>query len=201
MKNINFIPAYRRVARRDRRKLTRWITVGAAYLVLVAGGTAACYAVWSVGGATLAGELEKTKAQIQMTNGELRSMRTELEAKEKALRAEQAAIDQPDWSLLLAMLARSMGDGLVLTQCELRPVAAGHAPAAEPETTASFSLQVAGYGKTLPGVLRFAQELERSGVFDQIRLVKTDPEKFLAGTAVRFQMECTMGPKKRERAE
>jgi hypothetical protein len=203
MNNVNFIPSYRRAAEQRRRRLTQWIILGVAYGVFLATAIASGYAVWGGGGAALADELENIKTQMKVTTSEMTAMRGDLDAKGKTLRAEQIVVSQPDWSLLLALLARSLSDGAVLTQCDLKPeVPAGAAAtAAAQPVPASFSLRLSGYGKGLPAVLQFAQELERAGLFDQIRLVKTDPEPFMSGTAIRFQMECTMGPARCERAK
>jgi hypothetical protein len=202
MNNVNFIPSYRRAAEQRRRRLTQWIILGIAYGVFLATAIASGYAVWGGGGAALAEELENIRTQMKVTNSEIAAMRGELEAKGKTLRAEQIVVSQPDWSLLLALLARSLSDGAVLTQCDLKPeVPAGAATVAAQPVPASFSLRLSGYGKALSPVLQFAQELERAGLFDQIRLVKTDPEPFMSGTAIRFQMECTMGPARCESAK
>jgi hypothetical protein len=56
----------------------------------------------------------------------------------------------------------------------------------------AFALKISGCGRTVADVLKFAEGLERAGLFDQIRLVKTDTQPLLAGTAVGFEMECSL---------
>jgi hypothetical protein len=146
----------------------------------------------------LAKEEDRTTATIQSADRAIRMLQGELATQEATLKANQALEGQPDWSCLLSLLARSLGDGAVVKRCELRP-----RPPAGPVTPASasqkegdaYALRVSGVGRTVADVLQFAGELERSGLFDQIRLVKTDTEPFLSTTATSFEMEGSLGGK------
>ena len=75
-----------------------------------------------------------------------------------------------------------MGDGSP-------PGSAGQAGKPVPR---SFVLHVSGYGQTQAAVARYILQLERSGLFDRVHLLKTTREPFLAGTAVAFQIDCTI---------
>jgi hypothetical protein len=70
--------------------------------------------------------------------------------------------------------------------------AASPAPAVPVGDATAFALTIGGCGRTVADVLKFAEGLERAGLFDQIRLVKTDTQPLLAGTAVGFEMECSL---------
>lgn len=201
MRDANFIPSYRLAARRRRRRLTYWVAAVAAYAVLLVAGIGAGHVLWGGSRAMLAQEREKTTRRIQAAGLAIRAVQADLAKQGHSLKAEQVALGQPDWSLLLTLLARSLNEGMVLGQCELKPdvpavksVAGASAPATQ-EPPAAFALSMAGYGQNMGAVLQFAQELERTTLFDQIRLTKTDAEPFLAGTAIRFQMECSLGRK------
>ncbi|MBM4018484.1 MAG: hypothetical protein FJ288_09195 [Planctomycetes bacterium] len=201
MTSTNFIPSYRIAARQRRVRLKWWVTVIAASLVLELAGIVCGYGLWCSGQIVLANEQAKTAATIQSADRAIRMLQSELAAQEATLKASQAIRSQPDWSVLLALLAGNLGDGAVLKRCELKPLRAGAAgpvtaaASAAPAAAEAYSLKITGYGQTVADVLQFAQGLENAALFDQIRLVKTDPEPLLAGTAIAFELECSLGAK------
>lgn len=205
MKSINFIPLYRIVARQRRNRVRWWITAIAISLVLELGGIVCGYGIWCGGRMVLANELTKTTTTLASADRAIRMLQSELAAQQATLKASQDVQSQPDWSVLLALLARSLGDGAVLRRCELKPVqpsaVTAQASAASPPVlragvpsgdATAFALKISGCGRTVADVLKFAEGLERAGLFDQIRLVKTDTQPLLAGTAVGFEMECSL---------
>jgi Tfp pilus assembly protein PilN len=202
MRSANLIPAYRLAARQRHRRIRVWMSAGIAYLLVLLGIYAACYGLWGHGLGTVTGDQETTSARMQEVSRRIRAAQSELEALDQRLKAGQAVENQPDWSVLLAVLPESTRGDIVLTQCELmpdRPAATAAVPSAtnnsSRDAAAAYSLRIAGFGQTIAAVLRFAQELERMGLFDQVRLVRTNGEPFLSGTATRFQIECTLGGK------
>ena len=106
--------------------------------------------------------------------------------------------EQPDWSLLLALLSRTLGD-----QAVLRSVGLEYAPEAFEETAPSapeapnepppVTLELSGLGQTQYVVSRFVLRLEQTPLFESVRLIDTRREPFLAGHAVAFRIECVLG--------
>jgi Tfp pilus assembly protein PilN len=198
MKSVNFMPSYRIVARQRRRRIRLWTVVIGVTLVLELVGIACGYGLWCGGRMVLAKEEDRAAATIQSADRAIRMLQGELATQEATLKANQALEGQPDWSRMLSLLAQSLGDGVIVKRCELKP-----RPPAGPVTPASaplkegdaYALKVSGVGRAVADVLQFAGALERSGLFDQIRLVKTDTEPFLSGTATVFEMECALGGK------
>lgn len=202
MSSANLIPAYRLAARQRHCRIRVWMSAGIAYLLVVLGVYAACYGLWGRGLSTVTGEQETTTARMQEVSRRIRAAHGELEALNQKLEAIQAVESQPDWSMLLAVLPESTRGDIVLTQCELapdRPAATAAVPSAPNnvprDAAAAYSLRIAGFGQTIAAVLRLARELEQMGLFDHVRLVRTNGEPFLSGTATRFQIECTLGGK------
>jgi hypothetical protein len=198
MKNVNFMPAYRIVARQRRRRMRCWAVVIVVTLALELGGIACGYGLWCGGRMVLAKEEDRAVATIQSADRAIRMLQGELATKEATLKANQALEGQPDWSRLLSLLAQSLGDGVIVKRCELklRPPSGPVTPAsAPPKESDAYALKVTGIGRAVADVLQFAGELERSGLFDQIRLIKTDTEPFLSGSATSFEMECSLGVK------
>ena len=198
MKDVSFIPARRLAERRRRRRVRRWaIAVGAHAVVLVA--------TYAVCRNALAGEpgppqesVDALASRIQRKNGVIAALRGTVTAEEGRLQAARAVGEQPDWSILLALLSESLDDQVVLRQCQLKPEqpAPGKtgepSPAAERGAGGAFVLHVAGYGQTQAAVARYILQLEQSGLFDKVHLLKTTREPFLAGTAVAFQIDCSI---------
>jgi Tfp pilus assembly protein PilN len=195
MRDANFIPRHRFHARRRRRRLSLWIAGATVYAVLLLGAYASCYALWAGGGDALAAEQEAAKARIQQTNHLIAATQTELATQERTLKANREVQDHPDWSLLLMLLARSMNDDVVLDRCELKPEDSPDERPSQKGSAGGFRLDMSGHAKTVAAVSRFALELERTELFDHVRLLKTKRQPFLAGSATAFQIECVIGRK------
>jgi hypothetical protein len=198
MRSVNFMPAYRIVARQRRRRLRWWAAVIAASVVLELGGIACGYGLWCGGRRVLAKEEDRAAATIQSANRAIRMLQGELAAQEATLKANHDLEGQPDWSRLLTLLAQSLGDGVIIRRCELKPCppSGSATPTSAPMKEGdAYALKVSGVGRVVTDVLQFAGELERSSLFDHVRLVKTDTEPFLSGTATSFEMECSLGGK------
>jgi Tfp pilus assembly protein PilN len=199
MKSINFIPPSRLAARRRRRKMTRRAAATGGYVALLLGGLAFLYSLWGGSPPALAEDQAKTSARILLHHEKIQEAQRDLAACERLLQANQVIRNQPDWSLLLALVAGSLNEGVVLTQCELKPDAlpqGSAAPATAPPPGAGmFSLKLAGRGQSMAAVLQFVRELEHTGLFDEVDLVQTNWEPFLAGKVVGFQVECMLSDK------
>jgi hypothetical protein len=238
MADMNFIPSHRMAARDRRARIRRWATASVVWAMVLVTLYAGAYALWGGGRKAMAGEQRRVAARILETSQAIRMIQHELASQNLLLRSGQIVENQPDWSILLAVLPRTLSGDVVLKRCELRadptftppPVASpAAAPAAAPaparpgsaqpaqesrpagpadEATAAardatssaevqtpFLLKVAGYGKTMPAVLQFVQELERTGLFDHVRLVQTSPEVVQSTVVSAFLVECTLGGK------
>jgi len=200
VKDKNFIPAYRLHARQRRRRLGLWASVCVLYLLVAAGAYLFCCGVWGGDHRAQAEELSAAKSRIQQRDQAVEAIQRDLKAAEAMLRAAREVGEQPDWSTLLALLAKSLNDDLVLRQCELRADYLGPSPLSSgqpmpPANSGPFSLKLVGYGRTQEAVSRFVLQLEQADLFDQVKLIRTSREPFLAEEAIAFQVECTMGGK------
>jgi hypothetical protein len=121
---------------------------------------------------------------------------------------------QPDWSVLLGLLAQSLGEEIVLTSCKLEsqpptpdapaPMPRPGAAAPAPESTAAaaalrepgarrYTLQISGIGRTQSSVSQFVLRLERLGLFERVTILKTARELFGEHDSIGFRLEATMG--------
>ncbi len=192
MQSRNFIPSHRHEAARRRRRLNAWIGSVAVYAAALVAAYVMAVCAWGVDAGALdqrrqavAHRVEEIRRRIEQTQADLAEAR-------RTLRANETIAGHPDWSLLLMLLARHMSDGVVLRQCRLAPPEADDAPAAD-ATAGGWRLEMAGYGREVTAVSQFALALEETGLFNEVRLLKTVRQPFLAGQATHFQIRCDLG--------
>jgi hypothetical protein len=202
---VNLIPAGRREARARRRHLRRLGAVVAVCAVAVLGGYVACYALDDGEGSRLLGEARGEVERLGVAHEEMRSLRRQISDARRKLAAARMRVRHPDWSLLLAMLAGHVSDELILERCCLRPVEPGSqdagrtpAPGAVPGGTAPagqverYVLELTGLARSQTAVSQFVLRLEKSGVFREVRQVKTHRREFRNAKVVGFHVECSL---------
>ncbi len=218
IEQANLIPPVRQTARRRRSRVRFWISACTVYaLVLVAAGGA----LQSVLGSTdsvLESEVSALSTEISGTKREVAQVQPKLVEAKLTLAASQAVGSQPNWSVLLTLLADALRDpssadgesDLVLSACELERVselpsgvplaiAGGGAASAGGEAAKSmtgkrrFSLRVAGVGKTQAVISQYVLRLEQTGLFERVTLLETKRTPFVNGEAVAFRLDCLLG--------
>ena len=194
MHTVNLIPIRHRQQRALRARRKTWIGVASFYAILLAAGYGGWRVMWGGDGQDLTRQLSLVRADVDDLNKSIAKVRGSLSETQGILRANQAVSGQPDWSVLLALIAKLRGDELVLHHCGLdtaqTPPPALQNVAAEWINTPLLKLQ--GYGKTQPAVSQFALRLEQTGLFESVSLLKTNRESFLAGEAIAFRLECRL---------
>jgi len=216
---VNLIPAPRREARARRAHL-RLLTVGlTAYAVFLLAGYVMCYAFSDEETEAAFRDMRDVAARARQSDEEMRSLRAEIAQAKRELAAAQAVARHPDWSLLLAILTHAVPEEVVLRRCMLAPVeepdrekggsqdSAGglwsRQDGADPpgalaaSLNRSYRLEVGGFARTQAAVSSFVLRLEKIGLFDQVKLIKTSRRVFLEGQAVAFELECSLDGKRR----
>jgi Tfp pilus assembly PilM family ATPase len=200
--DISLIPAHRVVSRRRHRRAAAWAVSAAATIVVV---SMAGLVSWSQRSGDVA-EAEKERATVsaglERDEASLRSIEAQLEQARRRDQVIRAIHDQPDWSLLLALLDRCLGTDVVLRSCQLAPsgsapvqpgglaVGSGAAPATDDRAPL---LHLVGLAQSPPAVSQFLLRLEELGVFDRVMLSGSSREPFLTGEAVSFRITCALG--------
>jgi hypothetical protein len=214
MNSVNLIPAPRLATQKRRVHLRRCAAVCCAWALASAVAAGAAHAMWRQADDPQAEERLSTVADdVERTERAISTAKMQLAAAQSTLRANEAIASQPDWSILLAVLARGIGDDVVLRNCHVHPVgaAAGRradsrrtptapaAPAAGAAATATaaedstpFVLEANGIARTLAGAHRFVRDLERTGLFARVTLLDTTREPFLTEGAIAFRLECSL---------
>jgi Tfp pilus assembly protein PilN len=184
------------------RRLGAVVTV---YAAAVLAAYAACYALQDGEGPRLLAEARGEVDRLGVAHEEMRSLRHQIADARRKLADAQTRTKRPDWSLLLAMLAGHVSEELILERCVLRPVRPappdGGSPArpgaAPGEPTPGgqvdrYLLELTGLARTQTAVSRFILRLEKSGLFQEVRLVKTHRRDFRDAKVVGFRVECSL---------
>ncbi|HTL31336.1 MAG TPA: hypothetical protein VL282_19035, partial [Tepidisphaeraceae bacterium] len=193
-KCINLIPAHRRDARARSRRLRAWIIGGGSYAVLLVFACLASYGIWGGDQLAMAAQTERTARQLEETQRVNAKLQPELAEAQGKLNMIKVVAEQPDWSVLLRLLAKSCSDQIALSSCKLDEPGgdpSARARAAKPPSPQSdhapHLLVVAGFGRSQAEVSRFVLRLEEAKLFDQVSLIKTSREPFGTGEAVAFR--------------
>lgn len=202
MRGINLIPMQRRIHRRVRLRLRVWTfaLIGAVALMALACGLLRARVPVA---AVSDGELDRLAARISELNASL--VVASRAAADRELDRDTLTLlrDQPDWSLLLELLASQTGQQTVLREIRLTPVApTPTSPAARPagktaprqiELPSIFKLELRGLCRSTAGVSQFVERIEKTRIFSDAKLVRTGREPFLSGIASNFELECMLG--------
>jgi Tfp pilus assembly protein PilN len=197
MKCVNLLPSHRRDAHARAYRLRAWFVGGGAYALLLVAACGLSYAIWGGDQAAIAAQSQRAARQLDEGERILAKLQPELNEAQARLSMIQAIDEQPDWSILLRLLAKSSTDQIVLTACRLD----GSGDSAKPRSGRSATTQpgsmnniltVTGYGRSQASVSHFVLRLEEAKLFDQVSLIRTSREAFGAGDAVAFTIECSL---------
>jgi hypothetical protein len=125
MNSVNLIPAPRLAARKRRVHLRRCAAACCGWAVASALAAGAAHAMWRPVDDPQSDErLAVVSDDIERTERAIAGVKIRLAAAQSTLRANEAIASQPDWSILLAVLARGIGDDVVLRSCHVHPAGA-----------------------------------------------------------------------------
>jgi hypothetical protein len=163
---------------------------GAAYAGALLCASAAAWAFWGASVRPLAGELQKSRTDIAAINEAFAATRTDLDEARQTLTSRLALAGQPNWALLMGMIAQTTSEEVTLDQCRLEPVGGvggfvelnadarsvlgGRAnPKAEAQVGPRYSMRINGSGKTAQAVSQFVLRLQQTQLFERVSLIKT----------------------------
>ena len=198
MQSRNLIPSHRLEAARRRRRLQAWIGAVSVYAAALVAVYVGCACAWGVDAGALARRRQTTEQRVELIRNHIRKAQADLAEAQHTLKANETIGGHPDWSLLLMLLAHHMNDGLVLRQCHLAPANADDSLPADATTPAGWRLEMTGFAREVTAVSQFALSLEKTGLFNEVRLMKTVRQPFLAGQATHFQVRCDLGRRVKE---
>lgn len=194
MIGVNLIPQSLRQARRHRRRIAGWTVGGGIYALTLLFACVVARSLYLADTHALdqqTAELIHRIATADQNSRLLKSQLAELQAQSQTARA---IADQPDWSLLLGVLANTMDDQLVLRELRLAPEKNSKTAVADALSgPQEYSLVIRGLGGNSTAVAKFVSHLEETNFFDEVKLSHTGREPFRTGMAESFDLECTFG--------
>ena len=193
---VNLIPAARRQTKQRRVRVRWWLTGCAVYSALWIAVFVTAQVMVRSEDRALRGKLLESSARVREAEKTVATLRGRIGRDQARLSSGRAVGEQPDWSLLLAMLSSALGDETVLRNIRLQapPEAAPGAKggAGAPRTLRPITLDLTGLGRTQQVVSEFVLRLEHTPLFKQVRLVDTRREPFMNDHAVVFRIECVL---------
>jgi Tfp pilus assembly protein PilN len=189
IRGVNLVPADRREARRRQRWVHVWIGACAVYAAAWVVAHVAIQLTMVSDDRVLRGEIEQVRAVVQERDTAVAALELDRQQAVAQLHANLAVGKQPDWSILLALLASTLEDEIVLSSVRLVSGAAGEGEASGSGAT---TFDFAGLGESQAAVSRFVLRLEEISLFRSVKLLDTRREPFLAGHAIAFRVECVL---------
>jgi Tfp pilus assembly protein PilN len=189
---VNLMPTWRRQQLRRRARRRLWTIVASIYALALALMCVSWRMAWADDDCDISQQLALVRGDIEATENVIAQLRGEVRKRQMSLQVSDSIAGQPDWSILLALVAKLREDDVVLNRCDLdtggRPATALlGAPSASP-----LLFHVQGFGRTQAAVSHFALRLEHTGLFQSVTLLKSNREPFLSSEAVAFRIECVL---------
>jgi Tfp pilus assembly protein PilN len=192
MNGVNLIPSRRREAKARKAHLLKLTTGLAVYGLALLGAYLLCTHSVASGSRPLDSESMTVAARLNAANCRVMVLTEELTLAQQRMQAGRAIGQQPDWGSLLKVLAQNLGDRIVLDSCQLRKVPlVGESLPPDDASNEPLLLELSGWANAQADVSAYVLRLEQTGLFGEVKLVKTNRQSFLDRQAVAFQLECT----------
>jgi Tfp pilus assembly protein PilN len=182
---VDLTPVSRRNSRRLKGVLRIW---GASIIGVFAAVVGSCIfaSVAAAGHEATSRQLIEANQKVttlQKQSNEIRRQLTQL----AALQKEALAIsDQPDWSILMRLLAGRLDAHSSLRSLKLEKIAA------KPPLDAGYELTINGVAPSATAVSALALRLQSLGLFDSVSLVRTMRSGSADVSTVTFDMACSL---------
>ncbi len=198
MIRVDLIPRQRIERRHRRRRLQVWLAIVAAYAACVLAGALGIRIADSRDDRKLRQALTLRRETTTSAIRAVQEMGTLVTNASIRLAANRAVGDQPDWSVLLAILAETAGEDVVLLRCSMSIAGQGPGrPAVRPPAgtdggTAADrarTVELTGLAPTQHDVSGFLLRMERTPLFRDVRLLDTRRQPLLDRTVVLFRVD------------
>jgi hypothetical protein len=206
---VNLIPLVRVQARRRAARIRVWLVIMPLCASILAGAYGWIRVAWSSDLDSITAEIKKADADIRAADKEDSAAKARIAELQPRFRAAKAVGDQPDWGLLLSLVASRLGHDAVLNSCTLSPPAdgiavpvaatvsgktskAGEARPRESGRPERFTLALSGLARTQDAVSAFVSGLEDAGVFDRVTIAEARRTAVAGQEGVAFRVECTL---------
>jgi Tfp pilus assembly protein PilN len=186
---LNFIPTQRQLHAETQRLVHQWTLALAVFgsVVLVVAGLV--YITYSNETQIATEAIESVRRRMETSKSmELLARREAVKAQAELI-ATRAVGRPPDWTIVLGLLAAEASgqlaiDTLTLTQAE----------ASDPSPTEMVTLLISGRTKSSSSISEFVVSLEKSGLFDKVKLLSStlDADRGLLAFQIQAEMHSEM---------
>ena len=180
------------MAKQHRGRLRLWAGVSLAYCVMTATAYAVCQSYHSDVGRTMSLQNDQVQRQIRQAHLDISSLRQQITNTLESTRISRLLDTVPDWSVVLRLLAKMLGDEVVLLDITLQPPSAPSEGSDATPATPAVILSLHGFARNQPGISQFAIRLEHTNLFSQVAVLETKREPFGDADAISFTMHCTI---------
>lgn len=195
LRRWNLLPRGLAEARACRIRRHRWMMALAAYTGAL---SVVCGSMWMItqpGLASASTELAELTQRNRESSQSIDAFERQFKTINDALEHRQNLSEQPDFSVLLKLIARSVDSSTVLRQLSLRgsgsdKLRATPAPSGSDREPRYFVLLIQGTSAGENGVTHFSSKLAAAGLFDRVELRRTGRDLAGPGGGVAFELEC-----------
>jgi hypothetical protein len=200
---VNLIPASRRQRQQSRRRRIAWVKFLRVYAIFLAICCGLSFIPAQADAPSLDSSLARVDRRIEARGKELDDLRRQSAALGKKLDLARAVGEHPDWSALLAAIARCRADLAVLESIDLsvvreekkdKPAAGSSAPAKNAKAAARETVVVKLSGVCLSpaSCVQFASALEQLDVFERVTVKDTRAHSLGRLNSTHFEIEATL---------
>jgi hypothetical protein len=217
--SVNLIPASRQRQQRVFRRRQLWSVIVVVYTAVVVGATTIFLPRTSDDEREVIRELSTLRDRAAGLDERIRKDSDQLARARQQVSGANAVGEQPDWSVLVGMLARERQSNVTLTSLELstvqvpvrppagarseldlpapgaKPAAAGGAAPPKPKPAPmreSYTLRVEGLAGDPDEAYHFAARLEQSELFKSVRVIETRPSALGVRKLSSFRLACEL---------
>ena len=195
----NLLPMARQISRRRNVRKRSWIGGICIGSIVLSGVFMTVEVTWRDDRRQLREELEDSERSTRELEGRVASLDRELEHAWAGLYAAERIRDQPDWSILLAAVAKRTGDQVVRSRIGLeRPApkrssdrAPGGAAAAQSRPQPR-DLVLSGAGTSAHEVSLFSVRLEELNLFSRVIIEQSSRDQTGLEGAIAFTIRCPL---------
>jgi len=194
--SVNLIPDARVQFVARRKRIRRWVMAGVVYGFILLMGCGLIRMMGDQSNPSIVSDRADVQLRIESIGNSISKIRSHLGEYEQTLMANRDLVEHPDWGLLLALLSDTLGDEMVLKETAIERLALLDVGQGDSQSSkyegAVFRLVIKGMGRSQSAVSQYALGLEKTNLFNGVKLVDTHLEPFLFGKAVAFSIECRL---------
>lgn len=199
MNGVNLMPMHRRQTQRRLGRVRLWTTIAVVVSIGAVVAEGALWSAWRGSGTDLAAESDRLASQIADGEKQVAAGKASVREIRKQLEADRQVADQPDWGLLLSLVAEKLGPEAALNQCRLeapkdaiKEVPSARGKGADRAKQSRLILVLSGIAKTQDAASQVALALKGLNLFDAVSLIEARRATFMGKDAVTFRIECAI---------